>query len=1232
MNRSDANHRWSGPLPEGRPTADGETQWLRRLVPYVKKRWVLVGAAIGISMLYAALLSVMPLLQKVIVDEGIESGAAPILPLLLAMIAAGVACFLLSSAWRYLAAQASYRIQGDMRVAVYASLQRLDSAGHSQVRSGDLFSRAGPDLRWVQIAISWIPEMISTVVAAIVSVCIMATLSPVLAGVVVAIVVAVFAVTYRLRRQVHAAGWDAQQCDAEMTAEIEETVEGVRVIRAFGKQAEETQRVHRAMIRMFHSRVRAIGFRAPLAASMIAGPQFGQVVVLLVGGLFVINEDVTIGVFLAFSGYLAVLAGNIKATGAILSNLPLCRAAIERVGDILDLRSEVEETAIPSVPGRHASAIEFRNVHFEYKSRVGTPVLNGFNLKVEKGETVAVVGPSGGGKTTALQLIPRFFDVTDGSVLVGGIDVKEQSIEGLRSRIGTVLEGSFLFSESIANNIAYGMPSATRDQIQLAAQAACAEEFILETPDGYETVVGERGFTLSGGQRQRLSLARALLTNPDIILLDDATSSLDVETEQDIFESLKGFLESRTAVVIAYRESTVLMADRVVLVDDGLVVDEGSHAELLERSTLYSQLFSPSPIPGMEVSGVLDDARDGKFSRTPEVWHREETDAAGVLAETAASRQVSQRIAELPSYGDRHDVDLAAESADSSPFRLLVFLAPYWKGILIGLSLVIVQIIISLVSPLVVQEAVNVGMLKESESALFVACVVAACLAALLYLDQLSAQRWIQRTTERLLLALRARTYGQLQRLGVDFYDRSAVGRIMTRMTSDIESIAELLQAGLINMMTAVLTFAGMSVVVVLLDPRLALVILGVIPLAGIATWWYRIKARPAYDQAMEQTSILNANVQESLAGIQVTHAFRRESYNLTRFAEISGRFVHSSLRGSFATALYVGVYEFLAVATTAGVLGVGFMLIDSSALSVGTLLAFLLYLGQAFAPLRQIATVFDVYYRAGSGLARIETLLNLKSSTPEVDANPSTRKISGEIEFVDVSLRYEGAAQHAVADINLRILKGQRVAFVGQTGAGKSTIAKLVCRFYDPTSGQILVDGIHLGQLDLAEYRQQLGYVPQEPFLFARSFRDNIAYAGSRISDSEVEAVSRAVGLHDFVATFPNGYHQLLSSRGHTLSAGQRQLICLARALIADPSILILDEATSNLDLASERRVNKAMEAAAHGRTTLVITHRPQSLRWVERVIVVSEAKIVGDHTLAEYEALPSVRRLRLA
>jgi ATP-binding cassette subfamily B protein len=468
-----------------------------------------------------------------------------------------------------------------------------------------------------------------------------------------------------------------------------------------------------------------------------------------------------------------------------------------------------------------------------------------------------------------------------------------------------------------------------------------------------------------------------------------------------------------------------------------------------------------------------------------------------------------------------------------------------------------------------------------------------------------------------LLLGLRIRVFAHLQRLSLDYYDREMTGRILTRMTSDIEALQSLLQSGFITALVQLVTFVGAIVILVGMNAQLSLVVLAVVPPLVVATVVFRRRSQAAYTLVRERIAAVNANLAESISGVRVAQAFTREQRNMDGFRDVAGSHRSARIDSTFIASTYFPFVEMLSTVATALVLWAGSSLVRSGDLEVGALFAFVLYLTAVFAPIQQLSQVFDTYQQGSVAMDRIRDLLATPVTVPQAAMPRAVPRLRGAVELEHVWFTYDGAPEPALRDVSLSIESGETVAFVGHTGAGKSTLVKLAARLYDPTGGRILVDGLPLVELDLAGYRRQLGFVPQEAFLFTGTVRDNIAYARPDATDAQVEAAARAVGAHDFVARLPSGYHQPVVERGRSLSAGQRQLIALARAQLVDPAILILDEATANLDLATESQVVRAMGRLSEGRTTLLIAHRLQSAARADRVVMLDAGRVVevGPH-----------------
>jgi ATP-binding cassette subfamily B protein len=446
----------------------------------------------------------------------------------------------------------------------------------------------------------------------------------------------------------------------------------------------------------------------------------------------------------------------------------------------------------------------------------------------------------------------------------------------------------------------------------------------------------------------------------------------------------------------------------------------------------------------------------------------------------------------------------------------------------------------------------------------------------------------------------------------------------MTRMTTDVDAFSQLLQSGLITAIVSLCTCGGVAVLLGVLDWRLALATAVVLPPLIVGTLLFRRESGRTYKVARDRIAAVNANFQESLSGVRVAQANRREDKNIATFQSVSQGFLDARVRAQQLIALYFPFVVLLSDLAEAIVLGRASALSLHHQIQTGVVIAFLLYLDQFFSPIQQLSQTFDTYQEALASGDRINELMATPTGTPDPEGPvPIDGRLRGDIRFEDVHFRYPGTVGEALRGVSLSIDAGQTVALVGETGAGKSTIVKLVARFYDATAGRVLIDGIPVTSFKVTEYRRQLGIVPQEAFLFAGTIRDNIAYGRPEATDVEVEAAARAVGAHAVIAAMPGGYRHIVSERGRSLSSGQRQLIALARAELIDPRVLLLDEATSNLDLATERRVQRAMGVLARGRTTLLVAHRLPTARSADRILVIDDGRVVEEGTHDELVAL---------
>jgi ABC-type multidrug transport system fused ATPase/permease subunit len=531
---------------------------------------------------------VVPYLVGRTVDE-IRAGDENLWPLAIAIVGAGVLRLAFSVARRLVAGRVSLGVEFDLRNRMYGHLQSLELGFFDDQQTGQLMSRSTVDLQSVRFFLGYgLIFILQSAITILVAAGVMLAVKPDLAAVALAPTPFVIWVAYRYGKRNRPASQEVQQRIAELTAEAEENISGVRVVKAFAQEARQLARFRRSVRRVFDQSMVSTRLRAYYNPFIGFLPNLSLAAILLIGGRQAANGSITVGEFVAFYGYVTLLTSPVRMLGIALGMAQRAVASGARVFELLDREPRLVQPAharpLPEGGGR----VELRGVSFAYGD--GPPVLRDIDLTVEPGRTVALVGPTGSGKTTLVALIPRLYDPTSGQVLVDGADLRDVDLRSLRGQIALVSDDPFLFSASVRENIAYARPDASEEEIEQAAWRAGAHQFIETLPDGYDTRVGERGYTLSGGQRQRLSIARALIMNPRILILDDATSSVDATTENRIKQALRELMADRTTFVIAHRLSTIALADEIVVLDEGTIAGRGTHEELLQDSELYAEI------------------------------------------------------------------------------------------------------------------------------------------------------------------------------------------------------------------------------------------------------------------------------------------------------------------------------------------------------------------------------------------------------------------------------------------------------------------------------------------------------------------------------------------------------------------------------------------------------------------------------------------------------------------
>ena len=593
---------------------------------------------------------------------------------------------------------------------------------------------------------------------------------------------------------------------------------------------------------------------------------------------------------------------------------------------------------------------------------------------------------------------------------------------------------------------------------------------------------------------------------------------------------------------------------------------------------------------------------------------------AGVPAEL---RERAEAILATEPTHPEPDVRFDPVHSDRRPFTLRRFLAGHRLGLFGAFVLVVVETLALQAGGILTQQGIDRGIAQGNRGVVVAVAVLYVVSVVLATLTGAWRVAWTGRLGERLLYQLRLRVFAHFQRLSIDFYTDERAGRLLTRMTSDVDALQQLFQDGLVNIVVQGLTVLVVGAILFALEPTLALVtVLVVVPALTLITLWYRSASDRSFATVRDRIADVLADLSETLQGVRVVTAFNRRRQNVMAHRAIVRRYRDANVTTARQGALYGPAADFLGALGQAVVLVVGGKMVLDGELSIGTLAAFVLYLTSFFAPIQQLVQLYTTYQSGQAAVTKIRDLLATEPSVLEREDATVLPPIDGRVELDDVSFAYIDGVT-VLDHVTLTIEPGETFAFVGATGSGKSTMAKLVTRFHDPTAGAVRIDGHDLRDVTLASLRSQLGVVPQEPFLFATTIRDNVAFGRPDAGDDEVRAACDAVGLGEVLDRLPNGLGTVVHERGVSLSSGERQLLALARAFLARPRVLVLDEATSSLDLESETVVERALDAVLEGRTAIVIAHRLATAMRADRIAVVEAGRIVELGSPAELRDL---------
>ncbi|KAH6802666.1 ATP binding cassette subfamily B1 [Perilla frutescens var. frutescens] len=1015
----------------------------------------------------------------------------------------------------------------------------------------------------------------------------------------------------------------------------EQTIAQIRTVLAYVGESRALQS-YSAALRV----AQRMGYKIGLAKGLGLGATYFTVfccyALLLWYGGYLVRHHFTNG-GLAIATMFAVMIGGLALgqSAPSIAAFAKARLAAAKIFRVIDHKPSVCSNTdsgmeLESITGK----LELKNVDFCYPSRPETQILRNFCLTVPAGKTIALVGSSGSGKSTVVSLIERFYDPSSGEVVLDGHDIKTLKLRWLREQIGLVSQEPALFATTIKENILLGRADASLVEIEEAARVANAHSFIVKLPDGYDTQVGERGLQLSGGQKQRIAIARAMLKNPAILLLDEATSALDSESEKLVQEALDRFMIGRTTLVIAHHLSTIRKADLVAVLQQGSVSEIGTHDELFSRGEngVYAKLIRMQEAAAHEAA--VNSAR--KSSARPSSARNSVSSPIITRNSSYGRSPYSRRLSDFstsdfslsldaayPNY--RHE-KLAFKEQASSFWRLAKMNSPEWAYALVGSIGSVVCGSLSAFFAYVLSAVLSVYYSPDHaymirEIAKYCYLLIGVSSAALIF-NTLQHYFW-DTVGENLTKRVREKMLAAVIKNEMAWFDQeeNESSRVAARLALDANNVRSAIgdRISVIMQNSALMLVACTAGFV--LQWRLALVLIAVFPVVVAATVLQKMFMTGFSGDLEASHSKATQLAGEAVANVRTVAAFNSEEKIVGLFSlSLNTPLRRCFWKGQIAGSGY-GIAQFLLYASYALGLWYASWLVKHGISDFSNTIRVFMVLMVSANGAAETLTLAPDFIKGGRAMRSVFELLDRKTEIEpdDPDAIAVPDRLRGEVEFKHVDFAYPTRPDVSIfRDLNLRARAGKTLALVGPSGCGKSSVIALIQRFYEPSSGRLMIDGKDIRKYNLKSLRRHIAVVPQEPCLFATTIYENIAYGHESATEAEIIEAATLANAHKFISSLPDGYKTFAGERGVQLSGGQKQRIAIARAFLRKAEIMLLDEATSALDAESERCIQEALERACSGKTTIVVAHRLSTIRNAHVIAVLDDGKVAeqGSHS----------------
>ena len=1172
-------------------------------------RWrILFAAVVGMLAVVSgvARLAVAAVVIFKIIHEGAEFSS------IMWPLAGMIALILVRSGLQYLQEVISHHTASVVKVALrerlYQHCLALGPGYFDQSRTGDVLMSLAEGVERLEAFFGrYLPQMIVAALAPVLIFAFMAIIDFRTGLVFLAFALLTLVLPNIFHRWTRTSSMARRDAYGALGADFLDAVQGLPTLKAFGQSKARGLLLADRARALFRTTMGVLAANSATSALTILGIASGAAVALAWGAVRVSDGELELRSLLIVLMLGVEIFRPLRELVQLYHDGMIAMSSAEGIFDIMDAPVDVADAATSPSPLQLAPEVTFEGVNYAY-SGGRRPALHDLSFILNAGETLGLVGPSGAGKSTIVWSILRFFDPQSGRVLLGGTDIRDIPLSQLRDQVAVVTQDTYLFHGTVAENLRFGKPNATQEQLEAAAKTANAHDFISHLPQGYDTIVGERAVRLSGGQKQRIAIARAVLKDAPILILDEALSNVDAENEAAIQVALDHLMEGRTTLIIAHRLSSVVKADRIIVLEDGRLVESGNHGELVAVGGVYVELMAQQRELDEEDSGGHQDSHGHDAST-----HAAVQDASAFVPQPAHQGEGHHHHA-VPSGGADHA--LAIRIGFLTVWRRLFQLVRPWRGelaltFLLGLAHHSSIIGLSVISALLVGQVITGGDL----TVLLVLLGVFVPLAAFFTW----AESWVAHDLAyRLLAEMRVDVYNKLDPLTPAYMVRRRSGDLVSIVGGDVELVEFFFAHTITPAFVAILVPAGVLATLAFVAWPIALVLSPFLLAVAISPFMAQKRSEGLGDELRSQLGDVHAHMVDSIQGMREISAFGQGSARTAEMVDNSWRFAYFQLRFLKERAFQIGFIEGMTALGGLAVLTMGAWLMTEGEISRPQLILSVILSVAAFAPISDIARTIKQLMETLAAARRLFVVHD--EPVPVVDGpgvQAHENGLSPAISFDHVGFSYGHGEAQALHGVSFDVEAGQTVALVGRSGAGKTTCANLVMRFWDPGEGHVRLSGHDLRDYELEDLRRQIALVSQDTYLFNASIRDNLRLGKIEASDSEVEAAAQQANAHEFITAFPDGYDTLVGERGMQLSGGQRQRISIARAILKNAPVLILDEATSHLDAVNERQVRQALETLMAGRTTVVIAHRLSTIKDADRIVVLDNGHAVeqGSH-----------------